>query len=408
MVTIGISTYTQFGGIYPETAALANILATRGLGTPDGKPYTEAMLLGISGGLGVGYILWEFQDHQAKVLVLGFHNRWQYTIQYYQGLCERLGLAYTMPETGRRKTALQILLDALNHNIPALAWVDRASMPYLQLPESMRGHIGHIVSVCGMEGAGPDATFLVDDLARRPFRVTADALTEARARITSYKNRLLLVGNPIGRLDLKAAINTGLQDCIDHLSSHSESFSLPALRKWAKTMTDAKNKKGWPKVFQDRRGLFSTLASLYDSIRLNGAAGGLRGMYGDFLDEAAQILDKPKLSDAANKYRVLGAEYDRLAEEALPDEVAPFQQAKQLLATRHEAFLKGGDAWRETRTITDELRALRTTCNVEFPLDSDATHGLFAALQSRLNAIYQGELQALDALRTAYSLETLS
>lgn len=61
--------YEQFGGVLPETAAFTRVLNAQG------KALSEAMVLGIAGGLGIGYILWEFQEHHMKILVLGFHNR---------------------------------------------------------------------------------------------------------------------------------------------------------------------------------------------------------------------------------------------------------------------------------------------------------------------------------------------
>jgi hypothetical protein len=79
--------YTQFGGQHPETAALTNGLAAYGLTAPHtGRPYTEAMLLGVGGGLGAGYILWEFKAHPAAVaiLVLGFRITWQYPLKFME------------------------------------------------------------------------------------------------------------------------------------------------------------------------------------------------------------------------------------------------------------------------------------------------------------------------------------
>jgi hypothetical protein len=189
-----IATYKQFGGIHPETAALTNVLAAKQIVAPHtGKPFSEPMLLGISGGLGMGYILWEFQEHRMqhniRVLVLAFQNNWQYTSKYYETVCQRLGLKFSIPETGNKKVAAQTLHDALARSTPVVAWVDGASMPYLQLPEAMKGHFGHIVAVCGMEGD----EVLIDDLATQPFKVPADVFAEARARIGSFKNRLLIV-----------------------------------------------------------------------------------------------------------------------------------------------------------------------------------------------------------------------
>ena len=58
------SGYRMRGGLHPETATLANVLANQGVVSGlTGEPLTEAAILGIGGGLGAGYILWEFQRH---------------------------------------------------------------------------------------------------------------------------------------------------------------------------------------------------------------------------------------------------------------------------------------------------------------------------------------------------------
>src|SRR6185503_2329580 len=119
------------------------------------------------GGLGAGYILWEFNEHQAKILVVGWQNRWQYTIQFYENLCSRLRLKLTFHETGSQKAAAQKLDEVLATGRAVVAWVDRAQMPYLQLHKSLEGHLGHLVAIYGLE----DGDYLVDDLAVEPFRV---------------------------------------------------------------------------------------------------------------------------------------------------------------------------------------------------------------------------------------------
>ncbi|MFN8469734.1 MAG: BtrH N-terminal domain-containing protein [Caldilineaceae bacterium] len=397
-----LATYRHFGGVHPETAALTNILAAKQIVAPHtGRPFSEAMLLGISGGLGMGYILWEFQEHRMqhniKVLVLAFQNTWQYPVKYYEAVCRRLGLSFSIPETGSEKAAAQALHAALAQSTPVVAWVDGASMPYFQLPETLEGHFGHVVAVCGTEG---DAV-LVDDLATAPFRVPADVFARARARIGSYKHRLLVVEGAAAGLDLEGAISEGIALCVEQLGSDSESFSLPALRKWARLMTDRKNKKGWPVLFADRRGLYSTFVSLFEAIELQGAPGGLRGLYADFLLEAAAVIDNPHLGEPARHYAALAGQWHALAEEALPDAVPQFKRAKQLLRARHAVLRRGGEAWRTTQPLTEELRSIRSACNLDFPLDDQEIADLFAALQTRLQAIYQAEVAAVQALNAA-------
>lgn len=395
-----LATYRQFGGIHPETAALTNILAAKQIVAPHtGNPFSEAMIFGISGGLGMGYILWEFQEHRMqhniKVLVLAFQNTWQYPHKYYDAVCQRLGLKFSIPETGNKKVAAQNLHDALARSTPVIAWLDGASMPYLQLPEAMKGHFGHFVAVCGTDGDD----VLIDDLAAQSFKVPADVFAEARGRIGSYKNRLLMVEGAGGDINLEAAITEGMAFCVEHLSDDSESFSLPAIRKWARLMTDPKNKKGWPVLFKDRRGLYSTLVSLFEGIELQGSPSGLRGLYSDFLLEAADVVQNPRLKEPAERYAALAKDWHALAEDALPDTVPLFKRAKQLLRERHNVLLKGGDAWRMTQPLTEELRALRSECNLNFPLNDQEISALFSTLQGRLQGIYEAEVEAVKSLK---------
>lgn len=391
-----VSGYTQLGGAHPETASLTNVLASAGVRNPrTGAPYSESLLLGIGGGLGAGYILWEFQEHQTKVLVMGFHNNWQYPMRYYQNLCDRIGVTITMPDTGGRKAAGEMLDNALAKGQAAVAWVDRAHLPYLQLPDAMKGHIGHMVAVCGMDGTD----MLVDDRAAAPFRVPSDIFADARARIGSYKNRLLLVENA-HPVDLVDAVNAGLHAFVEHLSSTSDSFSLPTLRKWGRMMTDEKNKKGWPVVFKDRRGLYSTLRSTFEAVELDNGGGGLRSVYAGFLEEAADVTGNHALNDTAQHYRDLAAQWSRLAEAMLPDEVEPLRETKALLRQRHAVLMQGGDAWQSTKPITGQLRQMSSQLNLAFPMDDAGIKNLFGAIQEHLMGIYEAEVKALAALKS--------
>ena len=100
------SGYRMRGGLHPETATLANVLANQGVVSGvTGEPLTEAAILGIGGGLGAGYILWEFKSHGGPVLTLGFRNQWQYpSIPGWTGkTLDRLGIEPDLHETGGAK-----------------------------------------------------------------------------------------------------------------------------------------------------------------------------------------------------------------------------------------------------------------------------------------------------------------
>jgi len=388
--------YTQFGGQHPETAALRNILAFKGLRAPHtGEPFSEAMLFGIGGGLGIGYILWQFQEHNAIVIVLGFRQNWQYTVKYLQALSDRLGARAVFQEGGGKSGAAKNLAAALAAGDPPLAWVDQATLPYFQLPESLKDHLSHLVGVVGIDAE----SVMVDDLAPSPFRVPLATFAEARGRIVSNKSRLMTItpGSPTSD-DLRAAIRAGIADCVAQLGGASDSFSLPTLRKWARLMTDGKNDKGWLKVFAERRGLYSTLKSIYENIAVGGTRAGLRAMYADFLDEAAPVIEAPALADVAKDYRALAAAWLDFAESALPGSIEPFQQTRRLLLEKDALLQRGQDGQADMIPVTEALNALQKAHGADVPLTDAEMRALFESLQAKLTMIYEAEVAAARQL----------
>jgi len=130
-VASGIPGYRTRGGLHPETATIANILASQGVVSGlSGEPLTEAAILAIGGGLGAGYILWEFKGHGAPTLTLGFRNQWQYpSIPGWTGkTLERLGVEPDVHETSGARTARETLDTRLDQGAPVIASVDLQSI----------------------------------------------------------------------------------------------------------------------------------------------------------------------------------------------------------------------------------------------------------------------------------------
>ncbi|MBW7886590.1 MAG: DUF4872 domain-containing protein, partial [Caldilineaceae bacterium] len=366
-----IENYPLQGGQHPETAILANMLAHAGIVAPHtSAPYSEEMLLGLAGGIGIGYILWEFKSRHAPVLELGMRSHWHYPVRFIEGLAQRLRLSLAVHETRGMRAARDHLVQALDANQPALVWVDLAGLPYLYLPEQMRGVQGSTVGVIGIEGK----LVYLDDRGAVPFAVTADELAAARATIPSYRNRLVTLEGA-GGVDLAAAIRAGLHDCATQLSAGSESFALPALRKWARLITDARQAKGWKRLFADRRGLYPVLRTIYEQTVAQGIRGGsLRDLYARFLREAAPVVNLPALNEVAEQYRWLALRWSNLGETALPTASPPLRRTKELLSRRAMLLALGGNAEQdELRAIGHELSAIQAACDTDFPLTSAAT-----------------------------------
>ena len=390
-----LDNYKTLGGVHPETASIKNIFAYHGIKAPhSGKRFSEAMLLGIGGGLGTIYMLWEFEKHGYPSLVVGFRNQYNYPVKFLENLCDRLGATTQVMETTGQKKAADQLDQTLAAGDPAIVWVDLGGAPYY-----MHFLLSGVVVVYGHD----EDKALVDNRAKMPYILPADLLTKARAKVPSYKNRLMVVKPSSGSIMLKAAIHAGLADHMDFMNASSTSFALPAIRKWARMMTDTKNKKGWPTVFAGGRGLYGSLRTLYEGIEHAGTGGGgLRGLYADFLDEAAGVLDRKALKAAATLYRDLQGRWRDLAQAALPDRIDVFKSTRELLDRRAVLLLEqGSEGLAAITPINDTLHQLKGELNDNFPLNASKTSALFADLQSRLEGIYEGEKQALAALEDA-------
>jgi hypothetical protein len=376
------------GGVHPDTAAIAH--AVPGV--------SEAMVLGVGGGLGAGYILWEFEAHDVATLVLGFRREWQYPSRWALRALERLGVPATLHETGGAATAAAQLDAALGAGTPALTWVDRQLAGWWHLPSYLAGRDGYPVLAYATEGD----RVLVDDRTLAPLSTSRDALAAARARIGSHKHRLIVPvpDGPPSEATLRAAAAAGLRDQVEHLSQRSDSFSLPTWRKWSRMLTDTRNAKSWPNVLARRPGLVNALLSAFEGIEPLGTYGGhLRGLFADFLTEAADLLEEPALRQRAEDWREIAEDWHALADAALPLDVPEFATLREHLAGVYEPIVAEGDAGREeSARAAGRLWALRAQLDGDPPLEPSAVDALLADLSVRLSAIFAAETEAIARL----------
>jgi hypothetical protein len=397
----GVAASRMRGGLHPETATLANVLANQGVVSGlTGKPLSEAAILGIGGGLGAGYILWEFKGRQGPILTLGFRNQWQYPwIPGWTGKTfERLGIEADRHETGGARAA-QAALDArLDAGADVIASVDLRGIDTWGLPDALWGYCGHTVVVVGRDR---DGSYAVDDRGQAPLRIPPEVMAAARGRIGSFKHRIVglrTTPGPIPAERLRAALQAGLEDQVDHLRSPSDSFSLPAWRKWSRLMTDTRNAKAWPKVFADGHGLFDSLLRLLESVDGDvGPWGGhLRELYAASLDEAAGALENPTLGDAAQAWRSAADLWEELADAAVPPDLAGAADAVEAVEQLHEAVMAGEPGRARARAAAATAWAIRDRYADAFPLPPDRVEAILADLGARLGAIYEGEVEALE------------
>ncbi len=391
--------YELRGGLDPETSACANAFANRGIGDPvTGRPISEALVLGIGGGLGAGYILWEFNATKGTnrtVVTLGFRNQWQYPDRWYAKVCERLGVAVQFHETSGIAKARDLLDRALDDGIPAIAFVSVADLPYWHLPSEQSGWWGYPVTVYGREGD----RYLIDDRNKGRLTVGADHLAAARSRISSYKNRLIVADPAASELDegqLVTAVRAGLEEQLAHLSEKSASFSLPAFDKWAKMLTDTKNVKAWPKVFADGVGLAEVLVSVGEQVDERGMFGGtLRNRYAEFLDDAAGLLGID-LSSASSAYRAAAERWLDVA--AACRSLPAVDEATRLTRLRREAVEKGDSGDRSARRAAEGIAGVLDSAD---PISRDEMADLFPRIAEAVHSAANAERGAMERLRIA-------
>lgn len=392
--------YTLRGGLHPDSAAVANVLAHAGATGPGGAPLSEAMVFGVMGGLGAGYILWEFERDDSRVVTLGYRAQWQYFDRGVRTALDRLGVPYHAHTTAGARTAARQVDDQLAAGRPALAWPDRHLVGYWQLPPALEGHGGHPVVVIGGEG---DRVH-VDDRGDAPLTVDRDVLDRARARVGTYHNTLIDPRPEAGPVDgaiLRAAVLEGIDQCLAQLRGNSSSFALPAWRKWSRTMTDAQHAKGWPRVFADRTGLSGALLSVWEATSALGATGGhLRGLYAAFLDEVAPTLGlavdevTAGLERSATLWAQLGAT-------ALGDDPA-LTRLRDLTVAIREAIAADGDAGADDAAAAGaELWERRAALDAACPLTGDEVAARFEAMHDLLADIHATEVRAMAALAAA-------
>lgn len=382
--------YRLRGGVHPDSAALSNVLAHRGV------ELSEPMTLGIGGGLGAGYILWEFEmRRQERTVVVGFRQAWQYPQRWVEGTLERLGIPYATHATGSGRKAADQLNEALSAGSPALAWIDSQVIGYWRLPAFRQCHSGYPVTVYAQAGE----RFHVDDRNLAPLTVSADVLAAARARVPSYRHQLIVPApkDPLEPTRLREAVREGLRSQVEHLSQRSDSFSLPAWRKWSRMLTDTRNAKAWPRVFADGRGLAGALLDAYQGIEPLGLEGGhLRGLYADFLDEASEALEEPVLATLSKDWRAVGAQWHELAEATLPRTVPEFAALRDDLSAVFEAVVADGDSGvEEAGSAAARLWGLRDRLNDGVDFDPAP---VLSDLSERLAEIYSAEVKALRRL----------
>jgi hypothetical protein len=397
-----IEGYAQFGGRHTELAALRNVLEfTQAKASHTGQLFTEAFLFGTGGGIGFGYFLFARRGGRPVYLGTRIHTRETERPEFLQTICNRLGLACHVQNSSSATAALTNLNRNLSSGTPVLAWTDAARLPYSGYTGF--GNFYHVVVVYGVD----DETGKVQlaDRAPRPLPVTVEEFRYARQTSWSPKYRTATVGPSPELSDPRTAAEQGIRQCIDQMTTGLgiANFGLNGMAKWATILTSSKEKKSWLKVYSPGSDLYCALFTVYEQIMTLGNVGAAsRTLYAEFLDEAAELLGKPALREAAGLYRESELLWREVAEAHLPAAFRGFVEARELAEERRSVFETQGAEGRER---LDEIKArlaeIEQQMAAEFPVPQSEMRGLLNDIRIRILKVRDHESKSIDALRAA-------
>jgi len=299
-------------------------------------------------------------------------------------------------------------VEALEDGTPAVVWADMFSLPYTNLPSLPNIWAMMPVAVHAWDGQW----FHLADRSRKPLKVSAEELLAARARVKKDRFRLATFSPPEAK-KLSEAVASDIRQCIDLYDGegaprgHAASFGFSGFTKWADMLEDTRNKESWARVFPDGAGLFQALAGrtaqpgVFIWVMTWGAGHDAdRGVFADFLEEAAEIMKKPALAKTASQFRHAADLWRKLTESALPASIPVLRETLDLLLRQRELFIeKGQSAMDARREIRAQLENNAKLAAGSLGPSSEAVRRLKEELRENIVKVHDAERAAVHALQ---------
>ena len=314
-----------------DSGLWTRVLAASGVRNPlTDKPFTEAMLAGLAGGIGFMIFTFEYKDTTTASAVTRFHPG-----PYTENLLRRSGAAVRIQQTTSAKLAQGRLDAALDTGVPVVVRVVRGKLPWVA-----EDPLADMDSVDLPVVARIDADYLMDDGGARLERISSDALAQARSSRKADKHwqAHVVLGAGAAALDEELAGDPLTVEVIRHAmaetagellseqappgvpASYAGNFGILGMQTWVRRLTDRNSKRGWMRIFSDPERSAAGMAMLHGLLvgRRFSGPGALRPLYAQFLHEVAKTgeavsgVERGSLLEAAAQYAALGAHWDTL------------------------------------------------------------------------------------------------
>lgn len=383
----------EAGGVGSETGALTNALARNGTRDPRTQlPATEALLLGISGGIGFHLAAVGTGSDRRPILdgsSIGLSAR----ATRVEQACAVLGVESAILEGADDLAAENILVEAIQNGRAVLVWVDQASMAHHRLPPGFEGTIPRLVGVLSFDEAAEE--FLLDDGAWVGVPVDAQRLRSARSQVSGANNRIVVL-----RAQRESPAFAPL--ALEQLSNAMAGLRSPPIgNRGVRGMRNLANQlRARPRPLRGRghrasfidahppgSRLFVALSALYRFVELGPQGPALgRRLWTETLSEFAHFPGLSILEAEIEAWEDIANRWTRFAEACLPAEIRRLAEARQLLRGQAERYRAHGlDAMGLIGSSHARLQAAAIECEAEFPLDEPQIRFLLDDLAARLD-----------------------
>jgi len=259
-----------------------------------------------------------------------------------------------------------------------------------------------MMPILAVETDGKSVT--VADRSSQPLRLSMADLTRARGRVKEDKYRIMTLDTP-QTTKLAAAVHMGIFQAIKLFTEEPprgarDNFGFAAYEKLAEMLVNKRNKQSWERSFGPGIRMYHALAGspvqpgAYHWVMTWGSADGAeRGLYADFLIEAAKILKKPALKASAENFRESYKLWLTFADALLPDDIPILGESKKLIKKKHDLFINEGEsALLEINKINSRLNELLShaepifLCPVYKRQNCAPTSGIFCSRSAQSNS----------------------
>ena len=390
--------YDQFEGFHWETGSLRNHLAYKGIRAPhNDKPYSEAMLLGISGGITMGYYTFDYEGIDPMVRILTRN-----TFDPLPTIYKRLGINSSVFQTANADKGVQNLDEILESGSTAICYADMYSLPY-----NLLGPVENMWAMMPILIYGNDLQnnqVWIADRSKKPLNISTEELAIARGRTKNNKYRLIVHESPDPQ-KLKQAVKDGINHCVSNFTQpppkgSKNNFGFLAYKKWIDLLLNPNLRGSWHKEFTAGPRMYAGLISAFEDICIFGKDGGAdRYLYADFLTEASFVLSQPALKDVAHQFSQSAKAWDNLATSLLPDEVPSFKETRSLITEKHKIFHEqGSSAQEEMLDMKNRLAELKVSIGEDFPINETQAEEMRREIADKVMNVMRIEENAIEDL----------